>query len=84
MAGESLYLNEIVHDVVEYYFVTVDGVTADELYAAISNGVAEVRGYRVVGPDGNKLADVKSYRRTPDPRLSIWIRAEDVESEPVT
>ena len=77
MAGETLYLNEIVHDVVEYHFMTVEGVTADELYAAISSGLAEVRGFAVVGPDGIKMADLKAYRRTPDRRLSVWIRTED-------
>lgn len=86
MAAESLYLSEIVHQVVEYHFMTVDGVTAAELHAAISNGMAEIKTYTVVGPDGTKLADVKAYRRNiPDPRLSIWIDTDDVESkQPVT
>lgn len=80
--GEDIYVNEVVRDVIEYRFRTVPGVTADELYAALKSGLAEVTGYEVVGPDKVKMAELKAYRRTSHPGTSSWIRLGEDEPSP--
>lgn len=78
---EDVYINEVVHDLIEHRFLTVPGVTAAELHAALASGLAEVSGYEVIGPDKVKMADVKAYRRTPQPHTSTWILL-DADDQP--
>lgn len=79
--GGDVYFNKITQNIIEYRFKIVPGITADTLYAALANGSAEIYGNEVLGPDGFKLADVKTYRKNYDGK-SIWMRLDEYDPLP--